>query len=135
MVFSGNCLAFFCLKCTKRDKKNQFYIILHHFFSVPGQKMGTPSPFYQKSLLPSPHLLLLFQCTFNLHLNAADGLLHIQSAHQKRKCNRLLTTFKRRALTLICWPSGHLWKRAQQSYHQKSTTCGAMPLYISFDLG
>jgi hypothetical protein len=32
-----------------------------------------------------------FYCTSNLHSNAADGLLHIQSAHQKRKCNRPLS--------------------------------------------
>jgi hypothetical protein len=29
-----------------------------------------------------------FHCTSNLHSNAADGLLHIQSAHRKLKCNR-----------------------------------------------
>jgi hypothetical protein len=28
-----------------------------------------------------------FCWTSNLHLNAADVLLHIQSAHKKRKCN------------------------------------------------
>jgi hypothetical protein len=26
-----------------------------------------------------------FHCTSNLHSNAADGVLHIESAHQKRK--------------------------------------------------
>lgn len=30
----------------------------------------------------------VFYCTFNLHSNADDGFLYIQSAHQKRKHNR-----------------------------------------------
>jgi hypothetical protein len=30
-------------------------------------------------------------CTSNLHSNAPDCLLHTQSAHRKRKCNRLLS--------------------------------------------
>jgi hypothetical protein len=35
---------------------------------------------------------LVFYCISNLHSNAADVLLHIQSAHRKRKCNRPLNT-------------------------------------------
>jgi hypothetical protein len=37
---------------------------------------------------------LEFCCTSKTHVIAADGLLHIQTAHQKRKCNRPLTNFE-----------------------------------------
>jgi hypothetical protein len=32
-----------------------------------------------------------FCCTSKTHVIAADGLLHIQTAHPKRKCNRPLS--------------------------------------------
>jgi hypothetical protein len=35
--------VFLGLASTKKGQKTQFYIILHHFFSFPGQQMGNPT--------------------------------------------------------------------------------------------
>jgi hypothetical protein len=64
----GDLWAFSCHTSPKRGEKTQLYIILHRFFSLPGPKMGTPTPFTKnfpkiptlsplKNLPPLPPLL------------------------------------------------------------------------------
>jgi hypothetical protein len=38
------CHRYYALQVQKRGQKTNLYIILHHFFSFPGQKMGNPPP-------------------------------------------------------------------------------------------
>jgi hypothetical protein len=46
---------------------------------------------------------LEFCCTSKMHVIAADGSLHIQTAHPKRKGNRPLTTYLSCLDMATCW--------------------------------
>jgi hypothetical protein len=55
----------------------------------------------------------IFCCTPKTHVIAADRLLHIQTAHPKRKCNRPLTNF------VVMRARCMMWQRGKQSFSSR----------------